>query len=284
MAEEVKEKKPNAVLACMSGFGRFLYNPDDHTVFGRGGASWAKIIFFYLIFYSCLAGFFSVCLHVMLMTIPEDKPTVIGRTNKPYVAISSPDLYTLDFKDDYNWEVFTNATKNLKKAYEDQNKENKNLTGNWKWTATGLDECSNPETFVQAKKESGKAPQACFYMGLNRVIDWNPADVLKDGEEMKFACEWDIGKSGKGNLTPPFTKKMINVPDYKQYYPWKSLSKSGLQPLAALYVVMDVDASKKVESKNLETWIKCSAMAGEEVLPKSRSAIFRIKYTNSQQE
>ena len=44
MGEEVKEKKPNKYVEGFKGFCTFLYNPDDHTVFGRGGSSWGKFI------------------------------------------------------------------------------------------------------------------------------------------------------------------------------------------------------------------------------------------------
>ena len=44
MGEEVKEKKPNKIGVAFKEFFRFLYNPDDHTVLGRGGESWGKQI------------------------------------------------------------------------------------------------------------------------------------------------------------------------------------------------------------------------------------------------
>ena len=42
-----------------------------------------KITGFYILFYSCLACFFGICLHVALMTIPEDRPKLVGRSNRP---------------------------------------------------------------------------------------------------------------------------------------------------------------------------------------------------------
>ena len=39
----MKEKKPNKYVEGFKGFCTFLYNPDDHTVFGRGGASWGNL-------------------------------------------------------------------------------------------------------------------------------------------------------------------------------------------------------------------------------------------------
>ena len=49
MGEEVKEKKPNKYVEGFKGFCTFLYNPDDHTVFGRGGSSWGKFIWYSVI-------------------------------------------------------------------------------------------------------------------------------------------------------------------------------------------------------------------------------------------
>jgi len=51
-----------------------IYDPDNGTVLTRTPLSWLKIITFYCIYYSFLAGFWIACLNIFFMTLPEDKP------------------------------------------------------------------------------------------------------------------------------------------------------------------------------------------------------------------
>jgi sodium/potassium-transporting ATPase subunit beta len=56
------------------GFGNFIYDSEEGTCFGRTAASWIKIIIFYIIFYSCLAGFFCLNYYIFSKTLNEDSP------------------------------------------------------------------------------------------------------------------------------------------------------------------------------------------------------------------
>jgi len=53
---------------------QFIWNGDKGEFLGRTGGSWAKIGVFYLIYYSCLAGFFAICLSVFFTTLDKDHP------------------------------------------------------------------------------------------------------------------------------------------------------------------------------------------------------------------
>jgi len=56
------------------GFGTFIYNSEEGTVFGRTAASWIKIIIFYIIFYACLAGFFCLNFYIFSRTLNDQSP------------------------------------------------------------------------------------------------------------------------------------------------------------------------------------------------------------------
>jgi len=54
----------------MEAFKYLLYNPETGEILTRTPLSWAKIIIFYIIYYSCLAGFWAACLFIFFVTIP----------------------------------------------------------------------------------------------------------------------------------------------------------------------------------------------------------------------
>merc|ERR1711862_660875 len=51
-----------------------IYDPANGTVLTRTPISWLKIIVFYCIYYSCLAGFWIGCMNIFFLTVPEDRP------------------------------------------------------------------------------------------------------------------------------------------------------------------------------------------------------------------
>jgi len=56
------------------GFGNFVYDSENGTVFGRTAASWLKITIFYIIFYTCLAGFFCLNFYIFSRTLNDESP------------------------------------------------------------------------------------------------------------------------------------------------------------------------------------------------------------------
>lgn len=61
-----------------SKFGKALYDSDKGEVFGRTAGSWAKISAFYIVYYSCLAGFFAAMLFGFFKTLDDTEPTQTG--------------------------------------------------------------------------------------------------------------------------------------------------------------------------------------------------------------
>lgn len=51
-----------------------IYNPSTHDVFGRSVKSWGGIFLFYIIFYSLLAVFFTICMKILLSTLHSNYP------------------------------------------------------------------------------------------------------------------------------------------------------------------------------------------------------------------
>jgi len=283
MGEEVKEKKPNKYVEGFKGFCRFLYNPDDHTVFGRGGASWAKILVFYFFFYSCLAAFFAVCLIVMLQTLDPDVPTVVGRTNKPMVAIPETAIYKMNFKDADGWEKYKKALNKVQERYTSD--EQTGGDGFFQWNMENLNSCHDPSIATQGT--NGATAVGCFYFGLNRIYGWN--GISDDTKEMTFGCEYVKGKTGSGNLAPSgFVMEVSDVSKaMTSYYPWESLEKNGLQPIAAAHITIDKAAADQMRDDEREIYVECKAYVRDidstdkttwKVLEDSRPASFEIIY------
>lgn len=72
------------------GFLEFLWNSETKEFMGRDGASWAKISFFYAIFYAILGSCFIGMLAVLSRTLDPKVPT--------YTGISSIMAYAKDFE------------------------------------------------------------------------------------------------------------------------------------------------------------------------------------------
>ena len=56
----------------MEAFKYFLYNPKTGEILSRTPLSWFKITAFYIVYYSCLAGFWLLCLNIFFLTLPAE--------------------------------------------------------------------------------------------------------------------------------------------------------------------------------------------------------------------
>jgi len=64
----------------------FLYDKDTGAIMGRTPMSWLLITVFYIIYYTCLAGFWVACLYIFFQFVDDEKPrweqenSLIGRS------------------------------------------------------------------------------------------------------------------------------------------------------------------------------------------------------------
>ncbi|XP_063682681.1 uncharacterized protein LOC134817471 [Bolinopsis microptera] len=189
------------------------------------------------------------------------------------LAAPSPDLYILNFNNDAQWIKYKVAADELEAKYEG-NKDKGD--GFFDWSLDNLGECFES----QYPKNSDESKVGCFYIGLNRVFDWAP----EEGQTLSFDCNWSVGKTGSGNLDPPFDMEMQKEVEIaaalKAYYPYTSKAENGLQPMQAIEITLNTEKLAAMnETASLDTYLDCSAYVNEEKIEDSGDANFEIRYS-----
>jgi len=148
----------------MEKYTHILYDPKNGTFLTRTPKSWALITLFYLVYYSCLAGFWMACMTIFLKiqiqvpsnTNPNAKPTwmlqasIIGKNPglgvRPAQTAEEVDSGIFALDNEFSWdEVCSNENVTLAKLKED----------GWKGANNAnIDACIKED--VEKQKEPGK--------------------------------------------------------------------------------------------------------------------------------
>jgi len=204
-----------------TGFEAFkymLWNPDTGEILTRTPISWLKIIVFYCIYYTFLAGFWLTCMYVFFMTVPTDNPkwrleeSIIG-TN-PGVGIRpsqseklvDSSMFVLkagdssrvptkpgDGEGDKNID-YAIRTRNYMEKYQDT-ESMKSCTDGEEGEFTDhrscifdlsvLGECSEfPYGYVaggdSSEIEGSRYAEPCIFVKFNKIFDWVPRPIKSD--------------------------------------------------------------------------------------------------------
>ncbi|CRK90570.1 CLUMA_CG004272, isoform A [Clunio marinus] len=195
-----------AKLGKWEGFKQFLWNSETSECLGRTGGSWAKILFFYVIFYTALAGFFAAMLLVFYQTLDENKPKwqledgLIGSNPglgfRPMPPDSNVESTLVWFESDnpdntaywigaLNEFLSTYTTepkdpelaKDFKARREDCTGKEHPTPGNvCKVDLSKFGPCVNENAFGYSKK----AP--CVFLKLNKIFNWMPLFYNKSSQ------------------------------------------------------------------------------------------------------
>lgn len=239
--QDVKKTRGQKIKEGCSNFGTFLYNRETRQVMGRSGRSWAKIGVFYVVFYSCLAGFFAAMMAVFLTTVnpapvynTDGSATGVGAGDKAGPKLTqyienSPGLTrlvdklpkTVDKDDPNTKETFTKAVKEHLTAV--------NSSGQYNTTALFANKYCN-----EANNYGLSNNKPCIFIKMNKVWGWVPEEdvILKCLDQNKETNKVKtIGLDG-------------NVAGYaKEFFPY--LGQKNFQ-YPAVAVKVDLEPGKKM--------------------------------------
>jgi len=200
-------KPPGWDRTGLEAFKYMLWNPETGEVLTRTPLSWLKIIVFYCIYYSCLAGFWIAALHIFFLTLPNieegpswklkksiigDNPGVGLRPKNSDERIDSQ-MFVLQqgersiYPSHPEGEGDTNAdyARRMEKFLEVYETDARGY--NSFDVKTELKECGEkPYGFVETGSEDNLSEVApCIFVKLNTIWDWEPVAVGKEYKNPK---------------------------------------------------------------------------------------------------
>jgi len=200
----------------MEAFKYFLYNPKTGEILSRTPLSWFKITAFYIVYYSCLAGFWLACLNIFFLTLPENregpkwslKESLIG--TKPGVGLRPRntdkriDSQMFVLKKSETSQIPTNegleneGEGDLNADYAARMRKflavyNKPASGDYKsFDVTSenspLGDCTEfPYGYV------GPSPSPCIFIKFNKIWGWDPKKLESLDQDERFTMDEKAG-------------------------------------------------------------------------------------------
>jgi len=186
-----------------------IHNPETGEFFTRTPKSWALITIFYIIYYSCLAGFWAAMLNIFFLTLEDDKPkwmtteSLIG--NSPGVGLAPGQIPELI---DSSMIAF-----NYESEQDQGTPGSANYVAGWGgWVARNKEflkpyqeklgrrgkSCDDSDTGCFALSNLGKCAEGnygydsgepCIFLKLNRIYGNENDPYTKSEEDLKLAKE-----------------------------------------------------------------------------------------------
>jgi len=184
-----------------------IYDPANGTILTRTPLSWLKIIVFYCVYYSLLAGFWIGCLNIFFMTLPEGRPkweqdaSIIG--SNPGVGLRprmedkhiDSSMFVLKAGDkstkatnlegegnkniDYavrarKYMDMYNSTKGLRECETNEiNNENQGCI----FDMGSLGECAEFPYGYVGNESTQSFAEPCIFVKFNKIFNWEPTPI-----------------------------------------------------------------------------------------------------------
>ncbi|KAK3096049.1 hypothetical protein FSP39_022525 [Pinctada imbricata] len=194
-------------------FLTFLYNGEEGTVLGRTAISWGQIGLFYLIYYSCLAGFFAAMMAVFYQTLDWNFPRLQGpdtllKQNPGMGFRPLPDVGTTLVRfvkaDASTYSPYTDHIEAYLEYYENQNlgsqdggqvADCKSVTGrrdpkDWD-KACQFDLIDLGADCIKQQAFGFDDGMPCILLKLNRIFDWQPESFSNASVPSAVQGQWE---------------------------------------------------------------------------------------------
>ncbi|XP_067116859.1 sodium/potassium-transporting ATPase subunit beta-233-like [Osmerus mordax] len=266
------------------GWKKAVWNSEKGELLGRTGGSWFKILFFYVIFYGCLAGIFIGTIQALLLTLSDYKPTWQDRVSPPglsHTPRSDKQEVAFNLNDVETYLPYTKALRDFLAMYDDDAQRDQmkyedcgetpdtyknrgdlesdvGIRKACRFSRQLLGDCSG----YQDKDFGFSTGKPCIIVKLNRIVNFRPRPPNTNEsipEEAKYKVqpnvvpiyctnkrEEDAGKIGD------IVYNGIGNGFPLQYYPYygKLLHPQYLQPLVALqFVNLTMNTELRIECK-----------------------------------
>jgi len=184
-----------------------IYDPANGTILTRTPLSWLKIIVFYCIYYTFLAGFWIGCMNIFFMTLPEDRPkweqeaSIIG--NNPGVglrpqstdelidssmivlAVGEKDMTPTNPEGEGNKNIdYAVRMKKFMDKYDDteglrdceENEINSEAQG-CIFDVSTLGECAEFPYGYVGNESTNSFAEPCVFLKFNKIFNWEPTPI-----------------------------------------------------------------------------------------------------------
>jgi len=207
-----------------TSFQQFLYNPETGAILGRTIGSWIKITIFYIIYYTFLAGFFTLMLLAFFQTLKDGKPqyeqdeSIIGsnpglgfRPSPENRHIESTLIWFRTGSTSGNWEPWVTRLKEFLNDYDIHNNKSDSkqsrrrdrdyveqedcgkLAANEPTKRNSICKINKEELFQEdctLKHNFGyPAGKPCILIKLNRIYGWTPDPYISTTDEKELPEE-----------------------------------------------------------------------------------------------
>jgi len=197
----------------MEAFQYFLYNPRTGEILSRTPLSWLKITVFYIVYYSCLAGFWLACLNIFFLTLPSNSMgpkwtqgySLIGvnpgvgvrpqnadkKIDSQMFVLKKADTNTVPtnvgYVDEGEGELNADYAARMKKymyVYSEP------IGGGYKaFPLSALGECKDePYGFIATSDGWGTItpPAPCIFIKFNKIWGWDPKALEPLSDDPRF--------------------------------------------------------------------------------------------------
>jgi len=192
---EYKDGQPErgGIGGRMQSFKKSIYDGETKTFVGRTGSSWAKIGVFYLIYYSCLAGFFAVSLVIFFTTVDDNRPSQIGfhsliKSNPGLAFRPMPNIESTLIKfnqgEEDSYKKYTSNIESFLAKYKATHENQVPCAPGAKPPKGKVCQFNTTEAsggFCTPEKDFGYYEgKPCVLLKMNKVFGWEPEDYKND--------------------------------------------------------------------------------------------------------